>query len=85
MTCSVYWGSHGCKLAKNHKGYCECDCCICDDEHTSEPIDGFCCVAKFPYYGNNTWFYGDDVKVKGLPKSIEEANEYWKQHGTTAS
>lgn len=66
--CRVYWGSHGCQLARDHAGPHECSCCTCVD-HTSDPLhgssdpedEGVLCVAKPPYYGPDTQFYGEDV------------------------
>jgi hypothetical protein len=61
-SCRVYWGTHGCRLERGHKGFHECDCCICENkEHTHEVIDNIVCVAKYPYYGPNTKFYGEDA------------------------
>jgi len=62
LSCRVYWGSHGCCLARGHDGQCECDCCDCV-EHP-DPDSG--CVGKSPYYGPETNFYGEDVKARGL-------------------
>lgn len=61
--CRVYWGSHGCHLQRGHEGTCQCDCCDCADH----PDDDSGCVAKAPYYGKNTRFYGEDVASRGLP------------------
>jgi hypothetical protein len=61
--CDVYWGTHGCQLARGHKGHCECWCCDCEN-HQPDNDDG--CVGKYPYYGPNTRFYGNDVKARGL-------------------
>jgi hypothetical protein len=64
--CRVYWGTHGCNLERGHPGDCECDCCDCVD-HASNPLDeGVLCVAKPPYYGPDTRFYGDDVRARRL-------------------
>ena len=70
--CRVYWGSHGCQLERGHEGTCECSCCICGEEHSHETIvdDTFgsiVCVAKAPYYGSDTWFYGEDAADRRLP------------------
>lgn len=62
--CRVYWGTHGCDHGRGHDGDCECDCCECIDH--PDPESG--CVAKPPYYGPDTRFYGDDVDERGLPK-----------------
>lgn len=60
--CRVYWGSHGCKLERYHSGYHECDCCTCIGGHRDEPDeDNIVCVAKYPYYGVKTQFYGEDA------------------------
>jgi hypothetical protein len=73
-TCDVYWGSHGCMHARGHEGACACDCCDCPDGHHDSIIapeeigyPGVVCVAKPPYYGPSTTFYGDDVRSRGLP------------------
>lgn len=56
--CDVYWGSHGCNLAKDHLGWHSCRCC------DSECINGCVleCVSQYPYYGKDTEFYGDDAE-----------------------
>lgn len=61
--CEVYWGSHGCHHPRLHSKDIphECDCCECP-EGKCEPG----CVAKTPYYGPETNFYGADVKLYGL-------------------
>jgi hypothetical protein len=59
--CQVYWGSHGCRLDSGHNGPCECECCDCDGACDPE------CVAKPPYYGEKTRFYGADARTRGLP------------------
>jgi hypothetical protein len=41
----------------------ECDCCDC--ENHPDPDSG--CVAKLPYYGEHTWFYGEEAETLGLP------------------
>jgi hypothetical protein len=61
--CRVYWGSHGCDLARGHEGPCDCGCCECESH--PDPDSG--CVGKFPYYGPDTNFYGEDVDARGLP------------------
>jgi hypothetical protein len=61
--CRVYWGSHGCRFLRNHEGNCECDCCTCSRKWKCEED----CVAKYPYYGPNTKFYGEDAQRRGLP------------------
>ena len=55
----VYWGSHGCHLRPDHEGFCECDCCDCRNHARDHERRG--CVAKHPYYGPDTRFYGDDA------------------------
>ena len=61
--CRVYWGSHGCRYPRGHYGAHECDCCKCADHAKSNEIEpGVTCVAKPPYYGPQTKFYGEDVK-----------------------
>ncbi len=56
--CGVYWGSHGCCKERGHRGAHECDCCQCGLFHRFiHRRRG--CVAKPPYYGKNTHFYGD--------------------------
>jgi len=69
--CRVYWGSHGCRLARGHEGDCECDCCECEhhpDPDPDNPGGESSCVAKSPYYGPRTRFYGEDVIARGLPQ-----------------
>ena len=69
--CRVYWGSHGCQLRRGHLGTCECSCCTCIPEHTPNPdSEGVVCVAKAPYYGDDTTFYGQDVVSRGLPQKV---------------
>ena len=62
MKCRVYWGSHGCQRERGHEGTHECSCCYCpENEHTHEPDKyNVVCVAKEPYYGPTTVFYGED-------------------------
>lgn len=61
--CRVYWGSHGCDLERGHTGPHDCGCCVCPDHATSNLNDaGVMCVAKVPYYGPETNFYGEDVQ-----------------------
>lgn len=59
--CQVYWGSHGCMFAEGHDGPCVCACCECDGP-TCEPE----CVARPPYYGPDTRFYGEGAVRLGL-------------------
>jgi hypothetical protein len=63
--CRVYWGSHGCMHQRGHTTEVphECDCCSC--EHHPDPDSG--CVAKPPYYGPETRYYGEDAETLGLP------------------
>lgn len=62
-SCQTYWGSHGCRYETGHEGQCECDCCDCPEGEPCHPS----CVAKPPYYGTDTVFYGDDAEDRGLP------------------
>jgi hypothetical protein len=64
--CQVFWGSHGCMHDAGHPDEIphECDCCTCSGL-TCNPS----CVAKPPYYGPDTNFYGADakrLKLKGF-------------------
>lgn len=63
--CDVNWGSHGCKHQHHHSADIphECYCCECQGD-TCDPG----CVAKPPYYGPETNFYGNDVDHYGLKK-----------------
>jgi hypothetical protein len=56
--CDVNWGSHGCVLPLFHDGAHECDCCEC--ENHPDPLErlGYVCVAKPPYFGPDTRFWG---------------------------
>lgn len=66
--CQVYWGSHGCDKPYGHEGLCECDCCDCEvHPYPDWPDTDVLCVAKPPYYGPETRFYGEDVAERGLP------------------
>jgi hypothetical protein len=62
--CHVFWGSHGCRHPRGHSTEIphECDCCECP-ESGCRPY----CVAKPPYYGPETRFYGGDAEDLGLP------------------
>lgn len=60
-TCRVYWGTHGCELPRGHDGTCVCDCAFEPDEPGVEN------VGAAPYYGPDTWFYGEDAAARGLP------------------
>jgi hypothetical protein len=66
--CRVYWGSHGCDLKRGHAGGHECGCCDCPSGHhdgiTAPTLVGetnVVCVARAPYYGEGTFFYGEDA------------------------
>ncbi len=63
--CRVYWGSHGCDLPRGHLAEQphDCGCCECD----RHPDEDSGCVAKPPYYGEDTKFYGEDAEELGLP------------------
>lgn len=69
--CRVYWGSHGCRLERGHEGPCECGCCKCVNH--PDPDSG--CVAKPPYYGADTRFYGEDAAGRGLLLVSQRAAE----------
>jgi hypothetical protein len=65
--CRVYWGSHGCRLARGHDGPHVCDCAV-DDEGEYDPVTreyfdepGVTNVGAPPYYGPETRFYGEDA------------------------
>lgn len=62
-TCRVYWGTHGCGLLRGHDPAVtphECvTCCDCGDHAVDHEAAG--CVALPPYYGPETWFYGEDA------------------------
>lgn len=64
--CRVYWGSHGCKHPRGHSPDIPhaCDCCeLCGcGPDQCEPG----CVAKPPYYGADTRFYGEDAEALGM-------------------
>lgn len=66
--CRIYWGSHGCDLKRGHTGGHECGCCDCPSGHhdgiTAPLLVGetnVVCVARAPYYGPATNFYGEDA------------------------
>jgi len=63
--CRVYWGSHGCHLERGHPDDVPhaCDCCECEDH----PDEDSGCVARPPYYGPDTRFYGEEAEALGLP------------------
>jgi hypothetical protein len=60
--CRVFWGSHGCCHPRGHLPEVphECDCCECPGECESS------CVAKPPYYGPDTRFYGEEAEALGM-------------------
>ena len=62
--CRVFWGSHGCAHPRGHAPEIPhaCDCCECKDPGCKPS-----CVAKPPYYGLDTRFYGEDAAALGLP------------------
>jgi hypothetical protein len=62
--CRVYWGSHGCMHLRGHDPGTPhaCDCCECPVPDCKPS-----CVAKPPYYGPETRFYGEDAEALGLP------------------
>jgi hypothetical protein len=62
--CRVFWGSHGCMHPRGHSPEIphECDCCECPGETCKRS-----CVAKPPYYGSDTRFYGEEAEALGLP------------------
>jgi hypothetical protein len=66
--CDVGWGSHACQHVRghegDHEGDHECDCCDCENHPDPGPV---MCVAKPPYYGDITRFYGADAERLGLP------------------
>ena len=68
LPCRVFWGSHGCRHPRGHAPEIphECDCCDCGDSHPDAGENALC-VAKPPYYGLATHFYGEDAKILGLP------------------
>lgn len=75
--CRVHWGSHGCRHPRGHSPDLphECSCCECDqhpDPDPDNPGNAPCCVAKPPYYGEQTRFYGEDAEALGLPGACEE-------------
>jgi hypothetical protein len=57
--CRVYWGSHGCCLPRGHHlvpgkdQHCRCECAA-DEEGN---------VGAYPYYGPDTYFYGEDAET----------------------
>lgn len=67
--CRVFWGSHGCMHPRGHDPGIphECDCCECPEDRHPDPDADALCVAKPPYYGQQTRFYGEDAGAYGLP------------------
>lgn len=61
LTHDVFWGSHGCDLPAGHDEPCACCCCDCDDHERDHEALG--CVARWPWYGPDTRFYGDGTPV----------------------
>lgn len=74
ISCDVYWGSHGCEYEQGHVERDgtphTCDCCTCEDHERDYEEEG--CVAKPPYYGKDTKFYGDDVPETPIYVMSEE-------------
>lgn len=70
-SCRVYWGSHGCEHPRGHPLLVphDCGCCECGEHHPYPdwPDENVLCVAKPPYYGPETRFYGEDAEALGLP------------------
>lgn len=70
--CRVYWGSHGCDLERGHverEGTPhDCGCCDCGEHHPYPewPETWAKCVAKEPYYGPETNFYGEDANPESV-------------------
>jgi hypothetical protein len=58
VRCRTFWGTHGCVLKRGHAESHTCSCCICPDH--SNQTDDVLCVAKSPFYGPKTIFYGED-------------------------
>lgn len=63
--CRVYWGSHGCDEPRGHPPEAPhaCDCCQCEnhpDPDPDNPGNEPSCVARPPYYGPGTRFFGED-------------------------
>ena len=69
--CRVYWGSHGCDLERGHVerdgAPHDCGCCECEHHpYPDWPDEGVRCVAKEPYYGPGTNFYGEDATPEAV-------------------
>lgn len=65
--CRVYWGSHCCRQPRGHGPETPhaCDCCECErhpDPDPDNPDGEPSCVARSPYYGPETRFYGEDAE-----------------------
>jgi len=63
--CGICWGSHGCKLERGHEGPHLCCCAVPDwkdyiDQGGYEDEEGVLNVGAPPYYGPETYFYGDE-------------------------
>lgn len=62
--CEVYWGSHGCMYERGHDGPHECECAFDESgarlPHTFVADNGN--VGCPPYYGSDTYFYGDTAR-----------------------
>ncbi len=78
--CDVYWGSHGCDLGSGHHGWHDCDCCDCGDAHPW-PEPDVLCVARFPYYGSHTRFYGDDAEDAQTAFDAALDSSFFIEHG----
>ncbi|WP_311208786.1 MULTISPECIES: hypothetical protein [unclassified Aeromicrobium] len=69
VQCRTFWGTHGCDLPRGHdveKDPHACGCCDCDDHEAnagqrSDDDGEWVCVARPPYYGPDTKFYGEDA------------------------
>lgn len=66
--CRVNWGSHSCCLPYGHQGPHECNCCECPDHAKDHEREG--CVAKPPYYGPDTLFWGADADSREMPTTM---------------
>jgi len=62
--CRVYWGTHGCQLPRAHDTEREPHLCSCADD-PEEP--GVTNAGRPPYYGPDTWFYGEDAPEQARP------------------
>jgi hypothetical protein len=65
--CRVYWGSHGCHLERGHDGHCRCECADLPPE--PDVIN----VGTYPYYGDETLFYGEDAIAKWGPERVHRS------------